>query len=398
MTSAAGWLGDLLFALSMALTVPAGVLLVQVLAARRSARTDGIGVGMEPRMTILVPAHDESELITDTVRSLLRELAVGDRLLVVADNCSDDTAARARAAGAEVVQRNDASRRGKGFALDHGVRHLTDDPPEAVVVVDADCEVSRGRLRALAAVAVASGRPAQAAYAMLAPPAPTLPQRIAAFAWVVKTMVRPSGMKTLGLPCQLLGSGMAFPWPLVARLPLASAALAEDVELGVAAARAGTPPRFEPMVEITSRFPTERASSLTQRRRWEQGSLAAARRFVGPLLLDGLRHRDAALLAMALDLAVPPLALLCLLVAGAAVMASGATYVAGAATAVVYLSVLVPAVLLGAAVLVAWWRFGRECLSLAQLAYAPCYAIGKVGMYLSAALSRRPDWVRTKRR
>ena len=88
----------------------------------------------------------------------------GDRLLVVADNCSDDTAALARTAGAEVVERSNAQQRGKGYALDFGVRHLASAAPDVMIIVDADCQVGEGSIERLANCCIDSGRPTQALY------------------------------------------------------------------------------------------------------------------------------------------------------------------------------------------------------------------------------------------
>ena len=68
------------------------------------------------RFDVVVPAHDEERGVSATVRSLLAveyppELR---RVVVVADNCTDRTAARAAEAGAIVLVRNDPGRRGKG--------------------------------------------------------------------------------------------------------------------------------------------------------------------------------------------------------------------------------------------------------------------------------------------
>ncbi len=59
------------------------------------------------RFDIVVPAHDEAEVIERTVRSLLRLDWPRDafRVLVIADNCSDATASLARACGAGVLER-----------------------------------------------------------------------------------------------------------------------------------------------------------------------------------------------------------------------------------------------------------------------------------------------------
>ena len=63
------------------------------------------------------------------------------RLLLVADNCSDDTAILARAAGADVIERDEPARRGKIFALGFAREALAADPPEIVLIVDADCTI-----------------------------------------------------------------------------------------------------------------------------------------------------------------------------------------------------------------------------------------------------------------
>ena len=97
------------------------------------------------RLAVLVPAHDEGAVLLQTIADIQMQLRPGDRLLVVADNCADDTAGIARAAGAEVVERHDPDKRGKGYALDFGIRHLALDPPEVVIIIDADCRLKTTR-------------------------------------------------------------------------------------------------------------------------------------------------------------------------------------------------------------------------------------------------------------
>lgn len=55
-------------------------------------------------VTVLIPAHNAARQIARTVVSVRTQTRQADRILVAADNCSDDTAARARAAGADVVE------------------------------------------------------------------------------------------------------------------------------------------------------------------------------------------------------------------------------------------------------------------------------------------------------
>ncbi len=306
-------LGTALTVVALVLLVPAGVLLIQVLAAVLPERSDNARAALpalRPQVAVLVPAHDEAVGIGATLRSLLAQLAPGDRLLVVADNCSDDTAAIARSAGAEVIERVDAVRRGKGYALDFGIRHLEAAPPGVVVMVDADCALHPGSLERLVRLAVDSGRPVQALYLMAAPPGAALKTRIAEFAWVVKNQVRPLGFRRLGLPCQLMGSGMAFPWRIIRDAPLASAHIVEDMRLGLDLAAAGAAPLFCPDAVVTSFFPTHAEGIADQRARWERGHVGVILQEVPRAFRRALTRGRPSLAAMALDVSVPPLTIL----------------------------------------------------------------------------------------
>src|SRR5580658_5151274 len=72
------------------------------------------------RLAVIVPAHNEEAHIGRCVRSILASEPKSVEVLVVAHNCSDNTALEAARAGARVLALDDASRTGKGFALHHG--------------------------------------------------------------------------------------------------------------------------------------------------------------------------------------------------------------------------------------------------------------------------------------
>ena len=119
-----------------------------------------------------MPAHNEESQIAVTVQSLraVDYPPTLSRVLVVADNCSDRTAEVAAVAGATVLVRTDAARRGKGYALDHAFsRSLADGFADVVVVVDADTVVSRNLLTAFAARFEAGALAVQADYAVRNP-------------------------------------------------------------------------------------------------------------------------------------------------------------------------------------------------------------------------------------
>src|SRR4029077_16999925 len=148
------------------LLLPIAVLTIEVVAAvfgRRMALATSVE---RAPVAILIPAHNEEGGISATLRSIAPQLEARDRLIVVADNCSDRTRAVAEADGAEVIARTDLEKRGKGFALDFGLRHLSSHPPDVVIVVDADCQVAPGAIDQLARVCASYQRPVQAQYLM----------------------------------------------------------------------------------------------------------------------------------------------------------------------------------------------------------------------------------------
>lgn len=374
--------------------VPATVFFVQVLMALPAYRPKLLSQGRRPTVCLLIPAHNEADVIASTLRSIIPQLAEEDRLLVVADNCADETAGIARGLGAEVIERTDLERRGKGYALDFGMRHMRNDPPEVVIVVDADCQVDPGTIDRLARTCGETGCPVQALDLMIAPKGAGLKTRIAEFAWVVKNQVRPLGYRRLGLPCQLMGTGMALPWALLSQARLANANIVEDMKLGIDLAVEGFPASFCPEAKVSSFFPEGR-SAATQRTRWEHGHLSTIQQEFPRLLAQATTKRDIRLLGLALDLAVPPLALLVILFSVVFFFA-----LAGMGMGLSTWPFLLASIALGlllTAVLLAWYGWGRQAISFADLLSVPFYVLSKITLYLKFWTRRQKAWVRTDR-
>lgn len=391
------WMTWVVEALAYALMVPVGVLLLEVLAAvvfgRRSAQPLSEFKG---HIAVIVPAHDESEAILPTLSDIREQLRAGDRLLVVADNCTDDTASVVAAAGIEVVERSEPDRRGKGYALEFGVGHLWSRPPDVVIFFDADCRLEKGAIDNLASSCAKNGRPTQALYLMKGPVQQSINYQVAEFAWRVKNWLRPLGLFSAGLPVQLVGTGMAIPWGALSSIDLGSGAVVEDLKLGLDLAAAGHAPQFCPAAVVTSTFAASREGASGQRRRWESGHIFMIIGDVPRLLLRALLSRNWNLLVLALDLAVPPLALLALLVATTFFMASAVALLTSALSPLIVGSAVLA--VFASAVLLAWFKAGREVLPAGAVLLLFPYLLQKIALYCGLlSRGRETRWIRTDR-
>jgi cellulose synthase/poly-beta-1,6-N-acetylglucosamine synthase-like glycosyltransferase len=353
------------------------------------------GFTAPPRTTILVPAHNEEADIAATVESLLGELQPDDRLIVIADNCIDHTAEAARQAGAFVLERTDLVLKGKGYALDYGLKILVKEPPEMVVFMDADCTVKPGSIKVLAQTAWELQRPVQSTYLMAQPAEATLRDQISAFAITLKNLVRPLGMKALGWPCLLTGSGMALPWSLLTPISLAGNRNADDMQLTVDLAIQGLSPVYEPRSQVMGRL-MQAEDAYSQRTRWEHGHLRMILTQVPRLLKAMLIQRRFDLLILACDMAIPPLSLFMLLWIGMVCLNLGALSLSVGNPVSFILSLLSGfPIILG--VWTAWHRFGRTLLPSQNWKEIPSYLLWKAPIYLKFMTRPQTRWLKTER-
>lgn len=389
----------MLLCFSLLLAVPIGVFWLECMAAllpdrSRSASNPTPSPDSRPRIAVLIPAHNEAPAIAQTIASIQPQLHPTDRAIVIADNCTDDTAEIARQCGAIVLERENALLRGKGYALDFGLHYLEANPPEVVVCVDADCIVAAGTIDRIVRLAVAENRPVQSAYIMETPDNPGVKDTISALAIRVKNRVRPRGLSQLGLPCLLTGSGMAFPWSVIRQISLASSATADDMQSALDLALAGTPPLFCPGTRVVGRLMSQDAAR-SQRRRWEHGHLELLLTRVPQLIVVAAQQQRGDLLAIALDLCVPPLSLL-VAVWTVATLFAVVVGVLGVSWMPLW-AFGVQGVLLLAAILTAWAKFARADVSLDKLLAVPFYILGKLPVYFEFLIQPQTQWNHTER-
>jgi cellulose synthase/poly-beta-1,6-N-acetylglucosamine synthase-like glycosyltransferase len=347
-----------------------------------------------PSTCVLIPAHNEASIIVGTLEHLKPSLSARTKALVVADNCTDETASLARQHGFEVIERFDAQAKGKGFALAFGREHLRSSPPECVIVMDADCRTDARSIAELARFSCSVRSAVQASYVFEPDPHASSKVQISNFALWIKNVVRQRGGRRAGGGAILTGTGMAFPWELFERMPLATENIVEDLSLTVDLARSGAAPLFLEQAQVVSAAASE-VATIGQRSRWEQGFLAVAASHALPLLKYGLTGLDRKAMLLALHLLVPPLTLL---------LATSSLMIALLAGVSTFTGVWYPFALLSGAFLVAlggilinWGLEGHLWLTSRSLATLPLYFLWKLPVYAGLLAGKRVGWVRTGR-
>ena len=348
------------------------------------------------RFDIVVPAHDEEAGLGATLASLQaldypREQL---RIVVVADNCTDRTAAIARAAGVTVLERVNDTLRGKGYALAHAFAwSAADQFADAVVVIDADSTVSTGFLREMAAQLEAGADAVQADYRVRNAEASWRTQ-LMELAFTLHHTVRSLGRARLGESCGLRGNGMTFRHTTLARVPYAAFSVVEDIEYGIMLGMAGVRVAYAPDAEVRGDMPESGGEAArTQRERWEVGRRALRAKWTGPLWRVAWRPQPYAADLLA-DLLVPPLA-----VVGVTVLA-GLVLAAVAAIAGVSQWGLVPWVLSSLALVVYIVQgirlTGNPAAAVRALLRAPIYVVWKL-LGRRGRAAEQGEWVRTAR-
>ncbi len=299
------------FVLLLVLTVPAVVasayLLILTLLSQHLRAP--IPKSRLLKFDVIVPAHNEASVIERTVSSLRKIDWPADRfrVWVIADNCADTTASLARGAGAEVLERQDSTLRGKGYALDFAFRASRSRAwADAVVVVDADAEVSVNLLSAFAARLETGVHAVQAHYGILNPMA-SWRTRLITIAKAAFHIVRSRARERLGVSCGIRGNGWCVTHELLNHIPYQAYSLTEDLEFGIELGLAGYRVAYADEAHSNAEMVTDEKVAGVQRRRWEDGRFQLIRSRTIPLLRAAFRRADLMCLDLALDLMVLPL-------------------------------------------------------------------------------------------
>jgi cellulose synthase/poly-beta-1,6-N-acetylglucosamine synthase-like glycosyltransferase len=371
----------------VAATLPLALeLLVLTMAAAIPWREKRAASGPRMRLAVIVPAHNEQQLIGPCVASL----RAAEQVYVIAHNCTDQTAERAAEAGAKVLLLNDEVG-GKGVALDFGFRHAIEEGAEAVIVIDADSVAEPNLIRAVSA-AFARGVGAMQCRYEVSNPGANRRTRLAALGFRGMNLVRPLGRHRMGLSCGIFGNGFALSAATLARVPYTPNSLVEDLEYHLHLIRAGIRVEFLDEAAVFGEMPETSAAAVSQRTRWEGGRILMRRLWTRPLLARVMRGELRMLEPLA-DLLALPLTIQAGLLGGLMTLGT----LAQLRWLVDYAAVAFGAMFLYVAFSV---MLGPEPVkTMGALASVPGYLVWKVLMTPKTRLASRREaaWVRTKR-
>jgi cellulose synthase/poly-beta-1,6-N-acetylglucosamine synthase-like glycosyltransferase len=278
-----------------------GLLAVASLFYREPRATQGEDV----RFLVLIPAHDEALVIAEGLEAINADKRPGDRVLVVADRCTDDTAAIARALGADVLERGPDEEPGRAAARQAGLEHARALEWDAVLMLDADSVIEPGFFAACER-ALATG--AQAVQARSeSRRGRTIAQEASLAAFTLQGITIPRGRSALGVSVRLRGTGMAIRRDLALSHRFRAPA-SEDLFFTLDLMLEGVRCRHVERARLRSQGASSWGAFGGQKLRYEAGRMSAGRTYVPRLLRRAVRDRDGAALEAAWFLSVPPFA------------------------------------------------------------------------------------------
>ncbi|MGB0466834.1 MAG: glycosyltransferase family 2 protein [Pontibacterium sp.] len=338
------------------------------------------------RFAVVIPAHNESLLITDTVTAALKQNYDQARykVVVIADNCTDDTADKARAAGAYVIERTGPP--GKGQALHYAFEGLLGENWDAFLIVDADSLMHENVLKALDEEMSRGAKVVQLRYA-IRNPEDSMRTRALELGMASYNALRPKGRTALGLSSGIFGNGFCISREALEAVPYLAHSIVEDLEYHIHLLRKGYKTVFTDKACVYAEMPASVDASKTQRIRWERGRWIIIRAYASGLLHRSLKGDRFAMDGLS-DLLTPPATLMLYPLLAAAIL--GDTVVRAGA-ALLFL-------LLVAHYMIASMRYGSVKGLFRIACFVPWYLVWKTWLFITSMIKEKNlGWNRTGR-
>ena len=246
------------------------------------------------KFAVVVAAHNEEPVIGPLVDNL-KELDYPEELydiFVVADNCSDKTALISKNKGAYVYERFNEINIGKGHALEwlFNKIFLLEKKYDAVVIFDADNLVKKNFLAEMNAK-LCQGEQIVQGYIDSKNPMDTWVTNSFSIAfWLMNRLIQ-LGRYNMGISNVLAGTGMCISTEVLKKFGWGAHSLTEDLEFTMKALSNGVKTSWAHDAVVYDEKPLKFMQSCRQRKRWAQGQIDVASRYLLILLIRGLKER-----------------------------------------------------------------------------------------------------------
>ncbi|MBP5426483.1 MAG: glycosyltransferase family 2 protein [Clostridiales bacterium] len=247
------------------------------------------------RFAILIAAHNEERVIASAVRSLNDIDYPKDMydIYVIADNCDDKTAEIAREVGAQVYERVDSVKKGKGYSLEWMFNNLLAMEVEydAVCILDADNLVSKNFFLEMNK-RLCQGHKVIQGYLDSKNPEDSWISANYSIAYWISNRLFQLPRYYLGLNCALGGTGFVMRMDVLKEIGWGAICLTEDLEFSLKLIQKNMKVAWSHEAVVYDEKPLRLVQSCRQRKRWMQGHCDCASRYLKALLIKGIKERD----------------------------------------------------------------------------------------------------------
>ncbi|MBP3952646.1 glycosyltransferase family 2 protein [Bacillus suaedae] len=248
----------------------------------------------EKSFAILVAAHNEEQVIAPLLENLKKLDYPKDlyEVIVICDNCTDQTAEIVTKHGVKAMERFDEDRKGKGYAMEWMLNQLWQQERQfdAIIVFDADNLVSKNFLLEMNHKLMDGHRVIQSYVETKNPYDSWVTLSYAITYWYINRMWQ-QARHNWGMASTLAGTGMCFESNLLKEMGWDATSLTEDVEFTARCIGNEVYPTWANQAIVYDEKPIKLMSSVRQRLRWMRGHTDCARRYMKPLLLQAIRTR-----------------------------------------------------------------------------------------------------------
>lgn len=264
-------------------------------------------------VTVVIPAHNEALGIGNTLDSIKNATFPTRQycMVIIADNCDDDTAEVARRAGATVLERSDTKNRGKGQALDWFFKNHKElySHRDVVAIIDADTLIHPRFFLEICHGLSRSGVEVVQGFYGVSNPKENWRTALSAAALCVFHHIRPAGRNVIQATAGLKGNGMAFKTQIMETFGWPAFSIVEDIEFSLHLLLENILVHYNPHAIVYGEMASKSQQAQTQRKRWEGGRIQLLKQYTGSLMRAFMKNPKFMFLDAFMELFTAPLSL-----------------------------------------------------------------------------------------